>query len=235
MTPVARIISRCTQDIGTIDDPLAESLGIVFSLTVALFTKLGAVLIFTPLFLLPGIALGLVGFYLGTLFIKTQLSVKREMRYPKSSRELRHKFNSLNASSAMQNHRYSHMLLELCLPQVCRLIEGVDHSQSCSDFLLVSIRAFGVEDKFKAKASAHIDHYTRMNRTRGNLERWIATRIDLLGNLYFAALACYLVYGPHIGASNSGFSLNMAADFSMLVLVWVRYFNDFEVQANRYE
>lgn len=80
VTPIARIISRCTQDIGTIDDPLAEALGIVFSVTVGLITKLGAVLIFTPLFLLPGIALGALGFYLGTLFIKAQLSVKREMR-----------------------------------------------------------------------------------------------------------------------------------------------------------
>lgn len=97
----------------------------------------------------------------------------------------------------------------------------------------MSIRAFGVEGKFKDEAATCIDHSTRINRTRGNLERWIATRIDVLGNLYFTTLACYLVYGPHIGASNSGFSLNMAADFSMLVLVWVRYFNDFEVQANR--
>lgn len=99
----------------------------------------------------------------------------------------------------------------------------------------MSIRAFGAQERFKAEAETRIDNYTRMNRTRGNLERWIATRIDILGNLYFAALACYLVYGPHIGASNSGFSLNIAADFSMLVLVWVRYFNDFEVQANRYK
>lgn len=86
VTPVARIISRCTQDIGTIDDPLAEALAIVFSLTVALVTKLSAVLIFTPLFLLPGMALGALGFYLGTLFIKAQLSVKREMRYLNVSR-----------------------------------------------------------------------------------------------------------------------------------------------------
>lgn len=67
-----------------------------------------------------------------------------------------------------------------------------------------------------------------------NLNRWIGSRIDLLGAVYFAGLATYLIYGPRIGASDTGFVLNAASDFSLMILLWVRFFNDFEVEANRY-
>lgn len=46
-------------------------------------TKLGAVVIFTPLFLIPGVAAAFLGLYLGDMYLRTQLPVKREMRYPK--------------------------------------------------------------------------------------------------------------------------------------------------------
>ena len=66
-----------------------------------------------------------------------------------------------------------------------------------------------------------------------NLNRWIGVRIDALGATFIAALATYLIYGPTAGAGNTGFSLNMAAEFGLYILWLVRIFNDFEVQANR--
>lgn len=40
--------------------------------------------------------------------------------------------------------------------------------------------------------------------------RWINIRIQMLGALFSASLAAYLVYGNNVRAANTGFSLNMA-------------------------
>ena len=56
-----------------------------------------------------------------------------------------------------------------------------------------------------------------------------------MGALFTAALAAYLVYGGGtLGAANTGFTLNMCIDFCTMILWWVRIFNQFEVEANRY-
>lgn len=68
----------------------------------------------------------------------------------------------------------------------------------------------------------------------------------VIGALFSALLAAYLVYFQQLSASNTGFSLNMAgmngvstkrsADISLLVGFsnllhwWIRDLNDFEVQ-----
>lgn len=41
--------------------------------------KLAAVVLFTPIFFIPGIGLAAVGAYCGQIYIKAQLSVKRDM------------------------------------------------------------------------------------------------------------------------------------------------------------
>lgn len=67
------------------------------------------------------------------------------------------------------------------------------------------------------------------------MNRWIGVRIDWIGALFTAALAAYLVYGGGtLGASNTGFTLNMCIDFCTMILWWVRIFNQFEVEANRH-
>ena len=58
-------------------------------------------------------------------------------------------------------------------------------------------------------------------------------RVDVLGATFTTALASYLVYGPSIGAGNTGFSLNMVVEICSMILWCVRSFNDFEVQSNR--
>ena len=44
-------------------------------------TKLGAIILFTPIFLWPGLVVGLLAVQLGKMYLKAQLSVKRETRY----------------------------------------------------------------------------------------------------------------------------------------------------------
>lgn len=99
---------------------------------------------------------------------------------------------------------------------------------------VVSIRAYSAEGLFKAESMKRIDHYVRVGRASVSLNRWIGVRIDLLGELFTASLAAYLFYGHPIGAANTGVSLSLAAELCALILLSVRAFNEFEVQANRY-
>ncbi|RPD81341.1 multidrug resistance-associated ABC transporter [Lentinus tigrinus ALCF2SS1-7] len=78
-TPTSRIITRCTQDIQCIDGQLANTLGWVMELTVAMVMKFLAVVSFSPIFAFPGFIVSIVGGWCGQIYMKAQLSVKREM------------------------------------------------------------------------------------------------------------------------------------------------------------
>ncbi|KAH9475153.1 ATP-binding cassette transporter abc4 [Psilocybe cubensis] len=195
-TPTARIITRCTQDIRTIDSQLPQNGMWLVDCMVGLTTKLGAVVIFTPIFLFPGLGVGAIGFYLGNMYLRAQLSVKRE---------------TSNARSPMLSH-------------FSAAIHGI-----------VSIRAYGAQELFKQESMNRINHYTRVARMSYNLNRWIGVRMDFLGALFTSALALYLIYGPNIGASNTGFSLSMASDLTLFILYVVRLGNEFEVNSNSLE
>ncbi|KAJ7697209.1 P-loop containing nucleoside triphosphate hydrolase protein [Mycena rosella] len=86
---------------------------------------------------------------------------------------------------------------------------------------LVSIRAFGAESKFSTESLTRIDRYTRAARSFYNLNsRWVSVRIDLLGTIFSAGLATYLVYIKPTSAGDSGFLINMAVTFTTMLL-WV--------------
>ncbi|KAJ3815366.1 P-loop containing nucleoside triphosphate hydrolase protein [Lentinula aff. lateritia] len=83
-TPVSRIITRSTQDIGSIDFALPIITSRVCDITISLLFKIGAVVIFTPMFFLPSIFLVALGTWVGSLYLKAQSSVKREMLIAKA-------------------------------------------------------------------------------------------------------------------------------------------------------
>ncbi|KAI8982789.1 multidrug resistance-associated ABC transporter [Trametes punicea] len=78
-TPTSRIITRCTHDIQCVDGPLANNLGWVIELTVSMVMKFLAVVSFSPIFTIPGAIVAVVGGWCGQIYMKAQLSVKREM------------------------------------------------------------------------------------------------------------------------------------------------------------
>ena len=49
-----------------------------------LIIKLGMVVLFAPIFLLPALVIAMLGGYLGNVYIRSQLSIKREMSNAKS-------------------------------------------------------------------------------------------------------------------------------------------------------
>ena len=79
-TPTSRIITRCTQDIATIDGSLAWSFAVIAEVCAEMVTKLGGPVLFTPIFLLPGVLIALLGVYIGNIYLRAQMSVKREKR-----------------------------------------------------------------------------------------------------------------------------------------------------------
>ena len=99
--------------------------------------------------------------------------------------------------------------------------------------MIVSIRAYGAEERFLKESLTRIDKYIRARRSFYDLNRWITVRIDSMGAAFSAGLAAWLIYGRGNTATNTGFSLNMAIGFSGLILWWVRLLNLLEVEANR--
>ncbi|KIJ23254.1 hypothetical protein M422DRAFT_786228 [Sphaerobolus stellatus SS14] len=93
---------------------------------------------------------------------------------------------------------------------------------------LTSVRAYGAQEAFKTESLKRIDQYSRVARVTYNLNRWISVRIDVLGATFSTSLAIYLVYASSTSAANSGFTLNIAVEFTMWLLLLVRFSNDFE-------
>ncbi|KAF6747838.1 multidrug resistance-associated ABC transporter [Ephemerocybe angulata] len=77
-TPVSRIITRMTMDIGSVDGPLMQTVANVQRLFLALIVSLVSAVLFVPLFTLPALCISAVGVWLATMFHKAQMSVKRE-------------------------------------------------------------------------------------------------------------------------------------------------------------
>ncbi|KAL4068375.1 hypothetical protein V8B97DRAFT_1975301 [Scleroderma yunnanense] len=67
-----------------LDGHFSLGLGWVLELTLGLLLRLGAVVLSTPVFLLPGILVGLSGIWVGRVYMRAQLSVKREKSIAKA-------------------------------------------------------------------------------------------------------------------------------------------------------
>jgi ABC-type multidrug transport system fused ATPase/permease subunit len=78
--PVARVITRCTQDIGIIDGPIFQALMQFVIQLIGMCMKLGAIVIFAPLFVVPGIFVGLFAIFFGKTYLKARTSAKYEAR-----------------------------------------------------------------------------------------------------------------------------------------------------------
>ncbi|KIP03407.1 hypothetical protein PHLGIDRAFT_242940 [Phlebiopsis gigantea 11061_1 CR5-6] len=197
VTPTSRVIARCTQDIQAIDGQVPMALDALFNITLSCFMKIGAVLIFTPVFLLPAVFIAALGGFLGSMYIKAQLAVKREMSNAKAP------------------------------------VLGVFGGAIAG---LSSIRAYSAQEAFRDQLHERIDRYVRAARSFYNVNRWVSTRLDVLGQVFTASLTFYLVYGNVTrSASSVGFVLSMAVSFSELILWWVRIYNEFEVNGNSLE
>ncbi|CCL98867.1 uncharacterized protein FIBRA_00874 [Fibroporia radiculosa] len=77
-TPTSRVLTRCTQDIDAIDGVLSRCLSALLNTSATMSVRLAAVVISSPVFVFPGIIIATVGRWIGQIYMKAQLSVKRE-------------------------------------------------------------------------------------------------------------------------------------------------------------
>jgi len=77
-TPTGRIITRMTKDIGSVDSSISFAFAGLAEITSTLIVRLAGPLIFTPLLIFPAIVVLAAGLSLGRIYMKAQLSVKRE-------------------------------------------------------------------------------------------------------------------------------------------------------------
>ncbi|KAJ7034289.1 P-loop containing nucleoside triphosphate hydrolase protein [Mycena alexandri] len=78
VTPTSRVLTRFTQDINAVDGPILNVFAGFIYTTISMLGSFAAVVLLTPLFSIPGVFAAIIGGTLGQLFIKAQLSVKRE-------------------------------------------------------------------------------------------------------------------------------------------------------------
>ncbi|KAJ3868777.1 P-loop containing nucleoside triphosphate hydrolase protein [Lentinula novae-zelandiae] len=83
-TPTSRIIIRATADIRSIDDSLAFGIWRLIEASVTMFVNLGSIMIFAPLFLLPGVTIAMLAVSFGQMYLSAQLPLRRLMSINKA-------------------------------------------------------------------------------------------------------------------------------------------------------
>lgn len=69
----------------------------------------------------------------------------------------------------------------------------------------------------------------------GELYRWIAVRIEVLGATFSGIIATWLIYGGNSTSATIGFTLVLISSFNGNLLQLVRTYNYLEVEGNRYD
>ncbi|KAJ3004747.1 hypothetical protein NUW54_g4666 [Trametes sanguinea] len=83
-TPTARIIARCTEDIGMVDNRVARATENMTEALIYTVLKVVAVIIFSPIFVIPAIIVSLASALCARVFMNVQLAVKRELSNSKA-------------------------------------------------------------------------------------------------------------------------------------------------------
>ena len=60
------------------DSAVAKWFGVITEMSLEMIMKLGVVVLMSPIFLLPGIVIAVLGAWVGEIYMKAQLAVKRE-------------------------------------------------------------------------------------------------------------------------------------------------------------
>lgn len=82
-TPTSRIMTRCTQDVQSIDGPLVQLTSHFVSTLMTALTRMLAVAVSAPTYALPSLIIGSFGMLIGHVYIKAQLPVKRNQAIAK--------------------------------------------------------------------------------------------------------------------------------------------------------
>ncbi|XP_043833871.1 ATP-binding cassette sub-family C member 6 isoform X2 [Dromiciops gliroides] len=91
------------------------------------------------------------------------------------------------------------------------------------------IRAFEAQDQFIAQNDSRIDEHQRTSFPRLVADRWLATNMELLGNILIFTAAFFAVFSkPHLSPGIVGFSVSMALQVTEILHWAVRSWTDLE-------
>lgn len=211
-----------------VDETISQGFRTLIELTAVVTMRLGAILLSTPSFILPGGLIAALAGCAGNFYLKAQLSVKKEMRCA-SDIDLYFLLTFFCCSDA---HAYllAHLATTIGGLGACFQVTFGGRAKQKS----ASIRAFGAGNASRLRYTKSVGEYIRLTQKSEDLNRQITIRINMLGAFFSTALASYLLYGPAaVGSAKIGFSLNMSLDFCAMILWWVQEFNMFQLQGHR--
>ena len=150
-------VSSMLTDLGVdpVDTKFVRNVEALMEMTVFLSMKILSIIAFTPLFVFPAVIMAIVSGTLGHVYMKAQLSVKREMSVAKAP-VLGHFRAAISGISEC-----------IFLPSPYR-----DH-----DLCAASIRAYGSQESYKREAYTRIDRYSRVSITNINLSRSVRSYV----------------------------------------------------------
>jgi hypothetical protein len=67
-----------------VDGPITQFFAWYMEISIAMLIKFVAVMYVTPVFIIPGIAIAVLGAWLGQVYMKAQIAIKREMSNAKA-------------------------------------------------------------------------------------------------------------------------------------------------------
>ncbi|VDC00900.1 unnamed protein product [Peniophora sp. CBMAI 1063] len=77
VTPVSRVIARCTQDIRALDGPVPQDLKVFIEKSALLLTKLVAIVVISPAYVFPSLFVFVIGWWCCKTHLRIQLPVTR--------------------------------------------------------------------------------------------------------------------------------------------------------------
>uniref|UniRef100_A0A673VHU3 ABC-type glutathione-S-conjugate transporter n=1 Tax=Suricata suricatta TaxID=37032 RepID=A0A673VHU3_SURSU len=124
----------------------------------------------------------------------------------------------------------------LYVASLCQLrrLESARHSSVCSHVAetfqgIAVVRAFQAQRPFVAQSDMHVDETQRVSFPRLVADRWLATNLELVGNmLVLAAAMCAVLSKAHLSAGLVGFSVSAALQVTQTLQWAVRSWTDLE-------
>ncbi|XP_077629375.1 ATP-binding cassette sub-family C member 6 [Crocuta crocuta] len=124
----------------------------------------------------------------------------------------------------------------LYVASLCQLrrLESARHSSVCSHMAetfqgITVVRAFQAQCPFVAQNDMHVDETQRVSFPSLVADRWLATNLELVGNvLVLAAATCAVLSKAHLSAGLVGFSVSAALQVTQTLQWAVRSWTDLE-------
>lgn len=149
----------------------------VVDVTIAALVKFAAVIFYSPIFVLPGALVAMIGAWIGRMYLAAQLPVKREASKAKSP-----VFSHFGTSVAGVTSIRAFGAEESFKAESRKRIDGYTRPARTTANLN---RCSSVRTPESVEASSHGLLFTF---------RWVAVRINTLGGVFETALAAYLFY-----------------------------------------